>query len=195
MWGPHTMTSPKPTQSSRRGGALLTVLWLSAALAAIGFAKAKRRRQIMIATSSIGPGALNMITAAGVAHANRLPILILSGDTFTNRRPDPVMQQVERVVQQFGGVSQVRERVANSEGLESKHVRRLGLPGRFVEHAERNELLESLGLLAAGIASSAKECLARHAPDRLAEAKESLGTTGSSPSPRELDRRATFSPR
>ena len=67
----------------------------SMALAAIAFSKAKRRRQIMVACSSIGPGALNMVTAAGVAHANRLPILILSGDTFVNRRPDPVMQQVE----------------------------------------------------------------------------------------------------
>jgi 3D-(3,5/4)-trihydroxycyclohexane-1,2-dione acylhydrolase (decyclizing) len=67
----------------------------SMALAAIAFAKARRRRQIMVATSSIGPGATNMVTAAGVAHANRLPILILSGDTFVNRRPDPVMQQVE----------------------------------------------------------------------------------------------------
>ena len=67
----------------------------SMALAAIGFAKAKRRRQIMVATSSIGPGALNMVTAAGVAHSNRLPVLLLSGDTFVNRRPDPVMQQVE----------------------------------------------------------------------------------------------------
>jgi len=65
------------------------------ALAAVGFAKAKRRRQIMIATSSIGPGALNMATAAGTAHANRLPVLLLSGDTFTNRLPDPVLQQVE----------------------------------------------------------------------------------------------------
>lgn len=67
----------------------------SMALAAVGFAKAKRRRQIMIATSSIGPGALNMVTAAGTAHANRLPILLIAGDTFTNRLPDPVMQQVE----------------------------------------------------------------------------------------------------
>ena len=67
----------------------------SMALAAIGFAKAKRRRQIMVATSSIGPGALNMVTAAGVAHANRLPVLLLSGDTFANRVPDPVLQQVE----------------------------------------------------------------------------------------------------
>lgn len=67
----------------------------SMAFAAIGFAKAKRRRQIMVATSSIGPGATNMVTAAALAHANRLPILILAGDTFVNRRPDPVMQQVE----------------------------------------------------------------------------------------------------
>ena len=67
----------------------------SMALAAIAFAKAKRRRQIMVATSSIGPGATNMVTAASVAHSNRLPLLILSGDTFVNRRPDPVMQQVE----------------------------------------------------------------------------------------------------
>src|SRR5215210_9578134 len=64
------------------------------ALAAVGFAKATRRRQIMVATTSIGPGALNMVTAAGVAHANRLPVLLLAGDTFVNRRPDPVMQQV-----------------------------------------------------------------------------------------------------
>ena len=67
----------------------------SMALAAIGFAKAKRRRQIMVAASSIGPGATNMVTAAGLAHANRLPVLLLAGDTFANRRPDPVMQQVE----------------------------------------------------------------------------------------------------
>ena len=67
----------------------------SMAMAAIAFAKAKRRRQIMVATSSIGPGALNMVTAAGIAHANRLPVLLLSGDTFVNRVPDPVLQQVE----------------------------------------------------------------------------------------------------
>ena len=67
----------------------------SMALAAIGYAKAKRRRQIMIATSSIGPGALNMVTAAGTAHANRLPVLLIAGDTFSNRLPDPVLQQVE----------------------------------------------------------------------------------------------------
>lgn len=65
------------------------------ALAAVAFAKARRRRQVMVATTSIGPGALNMVTAAGVAMANRLPVLLLSGDTFVNRVPDPVLQQVE----------------------------------------------------------------------------------------------------
>src|SRR3954462_2787970 len=63
--------------------------------AAGGFAKAMRRRQFMVAASSIGPGALNMVTAAGVAMANRLPLLLLSGDTFQSRIPDPVLQQVE----------------------------------------------------------------------------------------------------
>jgi 3D-(3,5/4)-trihydroxycyclohexane-1,2-dione acylhydrolase (decyclizing) len=65
------------------------------ALAAVGYAKAMRRRQLMAVTSSIGPGALNIVTAAGVAMANRLPLLILSGDTFQSRIPDPVLQQVE----------------------------------------------------------------------------------------------------
>ncbi len=67
----------------------------SMTLAAIAYAKAKKRRQLMVATSSIGPGATNMLTAAGVAMSNRLPVLILSGDVFANRRPDPVLQQVE----------------------------------------------------------------------------------------------------
>src|SRR6266511_909261 len=65
------------------------------AMAAVAFAKARRRRQIMVATSSIGPGATNMVTAAGIAHANRLPLLMLSGDTFSHRLNDPVLQQVE----------------------------------------------------------------------------------------------------
>ena len=65
------------------------------ALAGVAFAKARRRRQIMIATSSIGPGATNMVTASAAALANRLPLLILSGDTFRSRVPDPVLQQVE----------------------------------------------------------------------------------------------------
>src|SRR5687768_15727792 len=63
--------------------------------AAIAFAKASRRRRMMACTSSIGPGATNMVTAAAVAHVNRLPVLFLPGDVFANRRPDPVLQQVE----------------------------------------------------------------------------------------------------
>ena len=65
------------------------------ALAAIAYAKANRRRRIMAATSSIGPGATNMVTAAAVALANRMPLLLLAGDTFNSRIPDPVLQQVE----------------------------------------------------------------------------------------------------
>ncbi|WP_127753330.1 3D-(3,5/4)-trihydroxycyclohexane-1,2-dione acylhydrolase (decyclizing) [Devosia sp. 1566] len=63
--------------------------------AAIGFAKASFRRRFMAVTSSIGPGALNMVTAAALAHVNRLPLLLLPGDVFANRLPDPVLQQVE----------------------------------------------------------------------------------------------------
>ncbi|MGH8318191.1 MAG: 3D-(3,5/4)-trihydroxycyclohexane-1,2-dione acylhydrolase (decyclizing) [Steroidobacteraceae bacterium] len=63
--------------------------------AAIAFAKTSRRRRAMICTSSIGPGALNMVTAAAVAHVNRLPVLFLPGDVFASRAPDPVLQQVE----------------------------------------------------------------------------------------------------
>lgn len=65
------------------------------ALAAVAFAKAKNRRQMMACTTSIGPGAMNMLTAAGVAHVNRLPVLFLPGDVFADRGPDPVLQQVE----------------------------------------------------------------------------------------------------
>ncbi len=63
--------------------------------AAIAFAKASFRRRFMAATSSIGPGATNMVTAAALAHVNRLPVLFLPGDIFANRAPDPVLQQVE----------------------------------------------------------------------------------------------------
>ncbi|HMM62622.1 MAG TPA: 3D-(3,5/4)-trihydroxycyclohexane-1,2-dione acylhydrolase (decyclizing) [Mesorhizobium sp.] len=63
--------------------------------AAIAFAKASFRRRFMAATSSIGPGAVNMVTAAALAHVNRLPVLLLPGDVFANRVPDPVLQQVE----------------------------------------------------------------------------------------------------
>ena len=64
-------------------------------LAAVAFGKATRRRQVMVVTSSIGPGATNMVTAAGVAMSNRIPALFISGDAFASRLPDPVLQQVE----------------------------------------------------------------------------------------------------
>lgn len=63
--------------------------------AAIAFAKAHRRERAMACTSSIGPGATNMVTAAALAHINRLPVLFLPADTFASRRPDPVLQQIE----------------------------------------------------------------------------------------------------
>ncbi len=64
--------------------------------AAIAFAKQSDRRQIIACTSSIGPGALNMVTACGTATANRIPLLVLPGDTFACRQPDPVLQQIEQ---------------------------------------------------------------------------------------------------
>ncbi|HWF77629.1 MAG TPA: 3D-(3,5/4)-trihydroxycyclohexane-1,2-dione acylhydrolase (decyclizing) [Caulobacteraceae bacterium] len=63
--------------------------------AAIAYAKQLRRARAMICTTSIGPGATNMVTAAALAHVNRLPVLLLPGDVFAGRRPDPVLQQVE----------------------------------------------------------------------------------------------------
>ena len=62
---------------------------------AIAFAKAMRRRRMMACTTSIGPGATNLVTACALAHVNRLPVLLIPGDVFANRRPDPVLQQVE----------------------------------------------------------------------------------------------------
>jgi 3D-(3,5/4)-trihydroxycyclohexane-1,2-dione acylhydrolase (decyclizing) len=63
--------------------------------AAVAFAKASYRRRMMACTTSIGPGATNLATAAAVAHVNRLPVLLLPGDVFASRAPDPVLQQVE----------------------------------------------------------------------------------------------------
>jgi 3D-(3,5/4)-trihydroxycyclohexane-1,2-dione acylhydrolase (decyclizing) len=63
--------------------------------AAIAYAKAHMRRRMMAATSSIGPGATNLVTSAALAHVNRLPVLLLPGDIFVSRAPDPVLQQVE----------------------------------------------------------------------------------------------------
>src|SRR5947207_8598520 len=65
------------------------------ALMAIAFAKANFRRRMMACTTSIGPGATNLVTAAALAHVNRLPVLLLPGDIFISRAPDPVLQQVE----------------------------------------------------------------------------------------------------
>jgi 3D-(3,5/4)-trihydroxycyclohexane-1,2-dione acylhydrolase (decyclizing) len=67
----------------------------SMAHAAIAFAKQLGRRRAMAVTSSIGPGATNMVTAAALAHVNRLPVLFLPGDVFAHRGPDPVLQQIE----------------------------------------------------------------------------------------------------
>ncbi len=62
---------------------------------AVAYAKAHHRRKAMAVTSSIGPGATNMVTAAAVAHVNRLPVLFIPGDVFASRAPDPVLQQIE----------------------------------------------------------------------------------------------------
>ena len=70
---------------------------------AIAYAKAHFRRRMMAVTTSIGPGATNLVTAAALAHVNRLPVLLLPGDIFVSRAPDPVLQQVEDF--HDGGVS------------------------------------------------------------------------------------------
>ncbi|MFN8194855.1 MAG: 3D-(3,5/4)-trihydroxycyclohexane-1,2-dione acylhydrolase (decyclizing) [Nocardioidaceae bacterium] len=94
------------------------------ALAAVAYARATDRRQVMVATTSVGPGALNMVTAAGLAHANRLPVLLLPGDTFAGRAPDPVLQQVEHygdptisVNDAFKPVSRYFDRIMKPEQL------------------------------------------------------------------------------
>ncbi|MEA3138867.1 MAG: hypothetical protein QOK23_1036 [Gammaproteobacteria bacterium] len=92
--------------------------------AAIAFAKQERRRRAMICTSSIGPGATNMVTAAALAHANRLPVLFLPGDTFSTRGPDPVLQQIESFADGtvsandcFRPVSRYFDRIARPEQI------------------------------------------------------------------------------
>jgi 3D-(3,5/4)-trihydroxycyclohexane-1,2-dione acylhydrolase (decyclizing) len=94
--------------------------------AAIAYAKQTRRRQIFAVTSSIGPGALNMVTAAGTATVNRLPVLFLPGDVFACRQPDPVLQQVEQFFDPnvtandaFKAVSRYWDRIARPEQLMS----------------------------------------------------------------------------
>lgn len=66
------------------------------AQAAVAFAKQMKRKQIFACTSSVGPGAANMVTACGTATANNIPLLVLPGDTYACRQPDPVLQQVEQ---------------------------------------------------------------------------------------------------
>ncbi|MEY4380358.1 MAG: hypothetical protein RLZZ378_761 [Actinomycetota bacterium] len=94
------------------------------ALAAVAFGKTQLRQQCAIVTTSIGPGATNVVTAAAVAMANRLPLLILSGDTFQSRRPDPVLQQVEHfdspittVNDSFKAVTKYWDRINRPEQL------------------------------------------------------------------------------
>jgi len=92
--------------------------------AAIAFAKASRRRQTLAVTASIGPGALNMVTAAGLATVNRLPVLLLPGDTYATRRQGPVLQQLENpsapditVNDAFRPISRFFDRITRPEQL------------------------------------------------------------------------------
>ncbi|MDR0388405.1 MAG: 3D-(3,5/4)-trihydroxycyclohexane-1,2-dione acylhydrolase (decyclizing) [Treponema sp.] len=92
--------------------------------AAIGFAKQNNRRRMMAVCSSIGPGALNMVTAAGTATANHIPVLFLPSDTFACRQPDPVLQQIEiptdysnTASDAFRAVSRYWDRVQRPEQL------------------------------------------------------------------------------
>lgn len=92
--------------------------------AAIGFAKQKLRREIIACTSSVGPGAANMVTAAATATANRIPLLLLPGDVFATRQPDPVLQQIEQshdlsisTNDAFRAVSKYWDRVSRPEQL------------------------------------------------------------------------------
>ena len=94
------------------------------ALAAVAFAKQKNRREIIPCVSSIGPGAMNMVTAAACATANRIPLLVLPGDTFACRQPDPVLQQAEffdgfgrTVTDAFRGVCRYFDRLERPEQL------------------------------------------------------------------------------
>ncbi len=96
----------------------------SMAHAAIAYSKQLGRRRAMMVTSSIGPGATNMVTAAALAHINRLPVLFIPGDIFANRGPDPVLQQVEdfgdgtiSVNDCFRPVSRYFDRISRPEHL------------------------------------------------------------------------------
>lgn len=102
------------------------------ALAAMAFAKQKNRLEIIPCVSSIGPGAMNMVTAAGCATANRIPLLLLPGDTFACRQPDPVLQQAEffdsfgrTVTDAFRGVCHYFDRIERPEQLMTASIHAL----------------------------------------------------------------------
>lgn len=97
--------------------------------AAIGFAKQHLRRKIYACTSSVGPGAANMLTAAATASANRIPLLLLPGDVYASRQPDPVLQQIEQfhdlsisTNDAFKAVSQYWDRINRPEQLMSAAI-------------------------------------------------------------------------
>ena len=97
--------------------------------AAIGFAKQNLRRKIYACTSSVGPGAANMLTAAATATANRIPLLLLPGDVYASRQPDPVLQQIEQfhdlsisTNDAFKAVSKYWDRINRPEQLMSAAI-------------------------------------------------------------------------
>ncbi len=101
----------------------------SMGLAAMAYAKQKKRKEIIPCLSSIGPGALNMVTACGCATANRIPLLVLPGDTFASRQPDPVLQQAEifdsvgtTVNDSFKAVTHYFDRIQRPEQLMSAAI-------------------------------------------------------------------------
>src|ERR671921_111692 len=133
------------------------------ALAAVAYARATDRRQVMAATSSVGPGALNMVTAAGLAHANRLPVLLLPGDTFIGRAPDPVLQQVEHfgdptisVNDAFRPVSRYFDRITRPDQTA------LADASRILQAAERPLLVIGGGVRYSGAAAEALAFAERH---------------------------------
>lgn len=96
---------------------------------AMAFAKQRNRKQILACTSSVGPGAANMVTAAATATANQIPLLLLPGDVFTTRQPDPVLQQIEQTHNltistndAFQAVSKYWDRIARPEQLISAMI-------------------------------------------------------------------------
>ncbi|WP_263262929.1 3D-(3,5/4)-trihydroxycyclohexane-1,2-dione acylhydrolase (decyclizing) [Pseudomonas sp. RIT-PI-S] len=96
---------------------------------ATAFAKQKLRRQIYACTSSVGPGAANMLTAAATATANRIPLLLLPGDVYASRQPDPVLQQIEQfhdltisTNDAFRAVSKYWDRITRPEQLMSAAI-------------------------------------------------------------------------